>query len=305
MIPEKRFLRQPKRFWANVRLLSQHIGYTARSTKKGKKGDASIRVPSLAEVVDAFTAMDLASDHVCTSPTTLTPFGRILLDYFGYRAEVLNTQVNRNLMNGTEAKYEFDRLKRKLEPKCPIPMNKQKGDKKAPAFLSGIVNMIVEANADGLPCNYNPLELTTFTKDRQPIRTLARRVDGAFPSTVNPVALWEIKEYYYTTTFGSRVADGVYESLLDGLELENLREDENIDCRHYLIIDARDTWWNDGKSYLCRIIDMMHMGYVDEVLFGREVIERLPIVVRECVAITKLRMKSADAPVITPATTNN
>ena len=32
------------------------------------------------------------------------------------------------------------------------------------------------------------------------------------------MALWEIKEYYYTTTFGSRVADGVYETLLDGLE---------------------------------------------------------------------------------------
>ena len=276
-----------------------------RSTTEGKKGGGSIRVPSLAEVVDAFTAMDLASDHVCTSPTKLTPFGQILIEYFRYRAQVLNEQVNRNLMNGAEAKYEFDRLKQKLEPECPIPMNKQKGNKKAPAYLSGIVNMIVEANAGGLPCNYNPLELTTFTKDRQPIRTLARRVDGAFPSTVNPIALWEIKEYYYTTTFGSRVADGVYESLLDGLELENLREDENIDCRHYLIIDARDTWWNKGKSYLCRIIDMMHMGYVDEVLFGRELIQRLPVIVREWVSLAKQRMKSADPPIITPATTND
>jgi len=30
--------------------------------------------------------------------------------------------------------------------------------------------------------------------------------------------------YYYTTTFGSRVEDGVYETLLDGMELEELRE---------------------------------------------------------------------------------
>ena len=28
------------------------------------------------------------------------------------------------------------------------------------------------------------------------------------------------------------------------------------------------TWWQCGRSYLCRIIDMLHMGYVDEVLFG-------------------------------------
>lgn len=305
MVPDERFLRQSKRFWANVRLLSQHIGYTARSTKKPTKGHSTIKVPSLNEIVQAFTAMDLSSTHVCISATTLTPFGQILIEYFQYRAQVLNEQVNRNLMNGAEAKHEFDKLKKKLEPRCPIPMNKQKGEKKAPAYLSGIVNMIVEANAAGLPCNYNPLELTTFTKDRQPIRTLARRVDGAFPSTVNPVALWEIKEYYYTTTFGSRVADGVYESLLDGLELENLREDENIDCRHHLIIDAHDTWWNDGKSYLCRIIDMMHMGYVDEVLFGREVVQRLPVIVREWVNLANERMKSADPPTITPATTND
>ena len=66
-----------------------------------------------------------------------------------------------------------------------------------------------------------------------PVRTLARRVDGAFPSSINPVAIWEVKEYYYTTTFGSRVADGIYESLLDGLELEELKEHENIEVKHY------------------------------------------------------------------------
>jgi len=304
MIPDKRFLRQPKRFWANVRLLSQYIGYTARSGKRGAQS-GGIKIPNVNEVIAAFSAMDLSSNHVCTFPSKLTPFGHTLFEYFQYRAQVLNEQVSQHLMNAIEAKHEFDKLKKKLKPKCSIPMNKQKGAKKAPAYLSGIVNMLVEANAAGLPCNYNPLELTTFTRDRQPIRTLARRVDGAFPSTVNPVALWEIKEYYYTTTFGSRVADGVYESLLDGLELEDLREEENVNCRHYLIIDARDTWWDDGKSYLCRIIDMMHMGYVDEVLFGREVVQRLPAVVREWVSLAKQRMKSADPPAITPATVND
>ena len=29
-------------------------------------------------------------------------------------------------------------------------MNKQKGEKKAEAFLTGIVNMIVESNSDGM-----------------------------------------------------------------------------------------------------------------------------------------------------------
>jgi hypothetical protein len=129
--------------------------------------------------------------------------------------------------------------------------------------------------------NFDPRELTTFTGNGVPVRTLARRVDGAFPSTKNPIAIWEIKEYYYTTTFGSRVADGVYETLLDGMELEDLREREGVDVDHLLIIDAWFTWWKCGKPYLCRIVDMLHMGYVSEVLFGREVLERLPIIARE------------------------
>jgi hypothetical protein len=138
------------------------------------------------------------------------------------------------------------------------------------------VNMLVQEATGNLPCNYDPRELTTFTRDGVPVRTLARRVDGAFPSAVNPIALWEIKEYYYTTTFGSRVADGVYETLLDGLELEEMEQNEGIRASHYLFVDSRFTWWKCGRSYLCRLIDMLNMGYATEVIFGREVLERIP-----------------------------
>lgn len=56
-----------------------------------------------------------------------------------------------------------------------------------------------------------------------PLRTLSRRVDGAFTRVVNPIAIWEIKEYYYSEeNFGSRIADSVYESQLDGMELDEL-----------------------------------------------------------------------------------
>ena len=116
-------------------------------------------------------------------------------------------------------------------------------------------------------------------------------MDGAFPSTVNPIAIWEIKEYYYTTTFGSRVADGVYETLLDGMELAELNEHEGIDVLHYMIIDSHYTWWDCGRSYLCRILDAMHMGYIDEVLFGYEVLERLPAIVRKWVRLVRKRAK--------------
>jgi hypothetical protein len=184
-------------------------------------------------------------------------------------------------MNAERAREVFKECFDKFQPSFPIPMNKQKGKMKAHAYLTGLVNMHIEANAAGLSCDYDPHRLTMVKKNGLPLRTLARRVDGAFPSSVNPIAIWEIKEYYYTTTFGSRIADGIYETLLDGMELEELREHEGVDIKHYLIVDAYDTWWKKGKSYLCRIIDMLHMGYIDEVLFGFEVVERLPIIVKE------------------------
>jgi hypothetical protein len=237
----------------------------------------------------ALEELGLVSSHIIGSKGEPTEFGLSLASYFEYRAQALNEDVRASLMNVSKARRAFHRLHARLKPRCPLPLNKQKGRKRAKAFFTGIINMLIEANSDGLPCDYNPMELTAITLQGAPLRTLARRVDGAFPSTINPIAVWEIKEYYYTTPFGSRVADGVYESLLDGMELEELREHEKIDVKHYLMVDDYNTWWNMGRSYLCRMIDMLHMRYVDEVLFGSEVLESLPAIVKEWVAIAKKR----------------
>lgn len=123
-------------------------------------------------------------------------------------------------------------------------------------------------------------------------------MDRAFPNSVNPVAIREVKEYYHSTNFGSRIADGVYGTLLDGLELEELWISSNVDIKHYLMVDAYQTWWIQGKAYLCRIVDMLHMGYVDEVLFGREVIEEMPRLVNEWVSLAQSRSRrgAADPP---------
>ena len=194
-------------------------------------------------------------------------------------------------MDKHQAEVLFNSVRKKLKSRIPVPMNKQKGDKKKPAYLTAIVNMLVHANRKNFSCDLDPRQLTSVTQNGMPVRTLARRVDGAFPRVINPVAIWEVKEYYYTTTFGSRVADGVYESLLDGMELEELNESARIRIRHYLILDDEFTWWQCGRSYLCRVIDMMHMGYVDEVLFGREVVDRLPSLVAEWVSLARLQSK--------------
>ena len=277
MLPSIRFVRQSNEFWANVRTISQAVGYTVR-------GQGAIRVPTLSEVQAAYRLLMLQTDHI-SDGRRLTPFGEVLFEYFEFRAQVLNAEVQHALMDAPEAKALFEQVRRELRPSCPLPLNKQKGEKKDFAFLTCLVNMLVEAHSGGIGADYDPRVLTTVTHQGRPLRTLARRVDGAFPATTNPVAIWEIKDYYCTTTFGSRVADGVYESLLDGMELEELREHEGIDVKHYLMVDSHNTWWKDGKSYLCRLVDMLHMGYVDEVLFGREVVDRLPVLVPEWVAM--------------------
>jgi hypothetical protein len=271
--PRRTFLNQPKQFWAYVRSISESLGYTAR--RRGQ-----VKVPAVVEIEDALEALGLDARQVVGAGGQPTELGALLLSYFNYRAEVLNAFVEPRLMDAERARGEFERLRRSLGSAVPVPMNKQKGEKKAPAFLTAIVNMLIHANAEGLPCVYDPRQLTSLTRRGALLRTLARRVDGAFPGPVNPVAVWEIKEYYYTTTFGSRVADGVYESLLDGMELEELRASEGVRVLHYLMVDGHYTWWDCGRSYLCRILDMLHMGYVDEVLFGYEVLERLPSIVQ-------------------------
>ncbi len=285
MRPDERFLQQPKQFWAYVRTISQACGYTARGT-------GQVRVPAVAEIVRALDALDLRSDGIHDG-AVLTEDGETLIAYFDYRARILNDRVAALLLDASDARAAFTQMRKELKPSCPLPMNKQKGKKKAPAFLTGMVNMQIEAHAEGWPCNYDPRTLTTVTRGGYPLRTLARRVDGAFPKVVNPVAVWEIKEYYYTTTFGSRVADGVYESLLDGLELEEVREHEGVHVRHYLMVDGRYTWWDCGRSYLCRLVDILHMGYVDEILFGSEVVTEMPRIVAEWVT---LAAATAEAP---------
>lgn len=262
-------MNQQPEFWAHIRTIGQEVGYTQR-------GEGAIKVPTLKEVCTEFQSLGLHTDHLATPGGRLTPFGTTLFAYLRHRADTLNRRVQALLMDKADAELVFNQLRRRHQPRCPLPMNKQKGEKKNYAFLTGIVNTLVEAGVHGAPCDYDPRSLTTVTREARPLRTLARRVDGAFPSVVNPIAVWEVKEYYYTTTFGSRVADGIYETLLDGLELQELGAATGHHIEHVLFVDAKYTWWECGKSYLCRLIDMLHMGYVDEVVFGREVLEVLP-----------------------------
>ena len=76
------------------------------------------------------------------------------------------------------------------------------------------------------------------------------------------------------------MADGVYETQLDGFEFKELFDRTGYKVYHVLFVDAYRTWWTQGKSYLCRLVDAMNSGVVDEVIVGREVLTRWPELLR-------------------------
>lgn len=305
-------------FWANVKFISERAGYSTR--KKNREIGALMKRYDESDVLESFGLKadggkskkkkvsknngdfqrdieKLSIAHLFDSRMNPTALCTSILEYLNYRAEVIDTYISQQLMNRDQAKDVFEDLVRRFNPQFTMSMNKQSAGKKHPSYLTIITNIITEniLMGKGKQFDGNPTGLTVVTKNGAPLKVLSRRMDGAYPSKINPHVLWEIKEYYGTTSFGSRVADGVYETLLDGYEINELEvaiselsgtkeksseyneNDERV--KHYLIVDDYFTWYLSGRSYLCRLVDMTHMGYVDEVIFGREVTTRWPEIV--------------------------
>jgi hypothetical protein len=254
--PEPKYTGRPSRFWAHAKFVSEKVGYAERGTKQ-------LRTYTPAQAVAALRDRALIPDNDLLAD---------VLDYLNWRARVLNEHVAGQFMDRAQAAAEFGKVRNRVRPTKPLPMNKQKGEKRHPAYLASIVAMIAESvlGPDGFVDDARKLSILTW--EDKLIEIFSRRFDGALPDTENPRAVWEIKEYYGTTTFGSRVADGVYETLLDGYEIEGVRTRHGRNILHFLFIDDRFTWWDCGKSYLCRMVDMLHTGHVDEIFFGREVL---------------------------------
>ena len=278
MKADLRFASLDSRFWSSVRFISAELRYTVRGTQE-------VKTHSIKSIRDALIRRDMSPRYLERDVGRNETLGQALVEYFDYRAKTLNEFVAPRLMDSEEARETFETIFDRVHPTCPLPMNKQTGDNKHHAYLTCIVNMIIEHELRGtrIECDYDPRRLTVFTSLGQPVSTLSRRVDGCLPAATDPVAVWEIKEFYGTTTFGSRVADSVYETALDGMELHGLRDRHGIDVSHVLFIDSHRTWWVMGRPYLCRLVDLLNMGLVDEVIFGREILKSLPRLVQEWV----------------------
>ncbi|MDF2064949.1 hypothetical protein [Bacillus sp. Cr_A10] len=272
------FLGRDSSFWAYVKLISEQLGYS--------KNGAVISHTKQA-VISKFTFLKINIEEDVLDEA---------LSYIEYRAELLNSHEH-YLMDAATAAKEFNKLL-EIFPvdtyTSNIPMNKQSGEKKQVAYLTGIVNILTEstirkfADFHGLEYgkdigfNHDPRSLSyVLSEDRKLEGIMSRRFDGAFPDVKNAHLIWELKEYYYTTSFGSKISGAVYETQLDGYEVKTIKEDTGVHINHVLIVDAHGTWWDKGKPYLCRVVDMLHAGLADEVLLGKEVFDRWPVIVEK------------------------
>lgn len=260
-------------FWAVVKYISELLGYS--------KGGA-VSTYATKEIESALSMNNLHIDHHQINKVK---------KYLDLRAALLNDYVKSCLMDAATAKLEYEKLFQIYSSEnylSKLPLNKQKGEMKQIAYFTAMINILAEKTIKefgkeitGIGFNDDPRGLVyILDSDRRIIGSTSRRYDGAFPDIINPLIVWEIKEYYYATTFGSRVADGVYETQLDGFEFKTIEKTTGMHIEHVYFIDAYRTWWTQGKSYLCRIIDALNIGLVDEVIAGREVLTRWPELIK-------------------------
>lgn len=262
----EQFQREDKSFWFFIRFISERLGYSERGADK-------VRSYTYDEIENLCTAENISATADMINQA---------VSYCDKRADLLNNFIEPNLMDADEAERTFSQLYRTGTYYCKLIMNKQSGEMKKVNYFTAIITMLAElalgGNKDFDP---DPRGLIYLLNNGKIIGASSRRFDGAYPSVYNPKIVWEIKEYYYAKTFGSRVADAVYETELDGYEFNEIYNRTGQRVHHVMFIDSHFTFWVKGKSYLCRFVDTLNMGLIDELIVGKEVLTRWPEVLKD------------------------
>lgn len=284
----------PQEFWHYVRALSENLGYSKRKV---------VLKHSEAEIKRGLTRLGLSAEALTTS--TEAKFSlKDLESYFRFRAELIEGFIAQHLQTAEEAKalfedvvqkytcgYTFQSNKEGAENarlykvmggvSAEAPYNKQKGSKRDIDFLTATSNILISYHLKGKEFDQDPRRLPLFTEDGVIVGSMSRRMDGAFPTCTNPVSLWEFKCYYYTTTFGSKISDAIYIADLDGFERAVIERETNSKLALTLFVDTYSTWMEQGKSYLCRIVDLLQRGAITDLVIGSEVLTAIPNLVEE------------------------
>jgi len=92
--PNLKFSKKPKSFWASVRTLSQHLGYSKGNT---------IITPTPTQMAQAFEKLGLNATKLIADEKP-TELALELANYFRHRAKILENHVEPKLMNKVRAK---------------------------------------------------------------------------------------------------------------------------------------------------------------------------------------------------------
>ncbi|MER5771604.1 hypothetical protein [Streptomyces sp. NPDC001985] len=204
-----------------------------------------------------------------------------LSDYWWKRREVSDRILNL-MRTEEEAKADYAGISDQVLQSYGVRLE---GYHTSSKVLVNTVDALVrlESERSGVPVDTNPQSRAALISD-QHIWVSPRRLDGAIPDLLNPVAIWEIKEYWGKTGGGSKMSDAIYELQLVGLELRMFEEKFGIHVNHYAVVDGRDQW-SSRKSDIRRAVDLLYSGILDELVVGEEVLTRWPEIVAECNAL--------------------
>jgi len=121
----------------------------------------------------------------------------------------------------------------------------------------------------GVRIEPNPQRRCVWVAKEQ-LHVTARNLDGAIPGLIDPFLVWEIKEYWGTTSGGSKMSDAVYECALVGRELRDFEKRTKLHVDHAVLLDGK-AQWTSRKSDLLRFYDLYHQGLIDILIVGREI----------------------------------
>jgi len=141
----------------------------------------------------------------------------------------------------------------------------------SPKALVGAVTFIATefCKQKGIQVDPNPQNRCVWISNDS-MHVTTRRLDGAIPGLVNPVLLWEIKEYWGKTSGGSKMSDAVYECQLVGRELRDSEERIGFTATHVVFLDGLDQW-GTRRSDFVRFMDLANQGLIDHLIVGSEV----------------------------------
>lgn len=221
-----------------------------------------------------------------------TPAANGLVDYLSGREKMLGrlsrywstrraiaTEMLSLMRTEEEAKEDFSTLSDKIVESYGVQID---GYHKSPKVLVNTVDAFVDAEClpTSTPVDKDPQSRAAIVS-RDHIWVSPRRLDGAIPSLFNPVALWEIKEYWGKTSGGSKMSDAIYEIQLVGTELRLFEDEFGVHVNHYAILDGKHQW-SARKSDLRRSVDLLYSGLLDELVVGREVLTEWPRILQGC-----------------------